>query len=205
MQNIVRARNEGERKIIPNGEPVILSEGRIGAIVRYPVLVDRGNGYVEDQFERFVRPPGTRIIAIRNNKIFLQKEYRQETETFDWRLPGGKVLDTFSDYKKYLSEEIPEEMIIEAGRRELLEEAQLKAASMAVFKKSSCGASVTWDLYYLIARDIVEVSHTHNEGEEIVESEWFSFSEILTLCRENTISEDRTVSALFQFIESLPR
>lgn len=205
MQNIVRARNEGERKIIPNGEPVILSEGRIGAIVRYPVLVDRGTGYVEDQFERFVRPPGTRIIAIRNNKIFLQKEYRQETETFDWRLPGGKVLDTFSDYKKYLSEEIPEEVIIEAGRRELLEEAQLKAASMTVFKKSSCGASVTWDLYYLIARDIAEVSHAHNEGEEIVESGWFSFSEILTLCRENTISEDRTVSALFQFIESLPR
>jgi 8-oxo-dGTP pyrophosphatase MutT (NUDIX family) len=202
MQNIVRHRNEGERKIIPNGEPKIVAEGRIGALVEFPVLVDEGNGYVPKMFERFVRPPGTRIIAILDNKIFLQKEYRPETESFDWRLPGGKVLDTFTEYKKFLSEEIPEELILAAAARELREEANLEAKSLSIFKKSSCGALVTWDLFYVVAHDIAEISHAHNEGEEIAESGWFSFSEIAKLCKTGTIGEDRTVSVLLQFIES---
>ena len=44
MSTIVRKRQLGERKIIPNGEPEIIFEGRIGAIVRYPVLEDQGQG-----------------------------------------------------------------------------------------------------------------------------------------------------------------
>lgn len=200
--NIIRPREAHEHKVIPNGEPQILSEGKIGAIVGFPVLVDQGEGYVEKMFEKFVRPPGTRIIAVKDGKIYLQKEYRSETETFDWRLPGGKVIDTFKEYKACLGKEMPEEMILTAGKRELLEEAQLKAENAEIFKKSSCGASVEWDMYYIVATGITEDIHEHNEGEEIVEGKWCDFETVLEMCKSGEIGEDRTISILFQYIES---
>ena len=105
MSQIIRSRNPDEPKIMPNGEPIIFSEGRIGAIVKFPVLVDEGEGYVEKTFEKFVRSPGTRIIAVRDNTIYLQKEARMEQNgAFDWRLPGGKVVDTFEEYKQYFGQ-----------------------------------------------------------------------------------------------------
>jgi 8-oxo-dGTP pyrophosphatase MutT (NUDIX family) len=165
--------------------------------------VDEGNGYVQKQFQRFVRPPGTRIIAIKENKIYLQKERRLETEnTFDWRLPGGKVVDTWNEYKEYLSKDIPVEKIIEAGRRELLEEAGFVAEKISIYKKSSCGASVTWDLLYLLAEGITEQKHVHGEAEEIAEGKWFTFDEIKNLINQNLIQEDRTIAVLYQFIEN---
>ncbi len=191
------------RKMIQNGEPHIISEGKLGAIVGFPMLVDSGNGHIEKTFERFVRPPGTRIIAIRDKKIFLQKEHRLETKNeFDWRLPGGKVVDSFIEYKNYLGKEMPESMIIEAGRRELREEAKLDSNSIKVLKKSSCGASVEWDLYYLIAENITEHVNDHNEGEEIIDGKWFSYDKIIKMCLSGEIDEDRTVATLYQYIES---
>lgn len=190
-------------KMIQNGEPHIISEGKLGAIVGFPMLIDSGNGHVEKTFERFVRPPGTRIIAIKDNKIFLQKEHRLETKNeFDWRLPGGKVVDSFTEYKKYLGKEMPEQMIVEAGRRELQEEAKLDSNSIKIHKKSPCGASVEWDLYYLIALNIESHNNDHNEGEEIVDGKWFTFSEIEKMCVSGEIDEDRTVATLYQYIES---
>ncbi len=189
------------RKIIQNGDPKILSEGTLGAIVGFPVLVDSGNGHKEKMFERFVRPPGTRIIALKDNKIFLQKEYRLESANgFDWRLPGGKVVDSFSEYKEFIGKEIPNNIILEAGRKELREEAKLDTEDLKIFKKSICGASVEWDLYYILAENITLFKHSHDEGEEIIDGKWFSFDEILTMCKNGEIDEDRTVSALYQFI-----
>lgn len=189
------------RKIIPNGEPKILSEGRLGAIVGFPMLVNFGNGHQEKMFERFIRPPGTRIIAVKNNKIFLQKEIRLETKSeFDWRLPGGKVIDSFEEYKHYIGKELPEKIILEAGEKELREEAHLGAENIKIFKKSVCGATVEWDLYYLIAKNTKPFEHNHNEGEEILDEKWFSFEEVLSMCKNGEINEDRSVSALFQFI-----
>ena len=189
------------RKIIPNGEPRILSEGKLGAIIGFPMLVDSGEGHKEKMFERFVRPPGTRIIALKDNKIFLQKEHRLETNNeFDWRLPGGKVVDSFTEYKEFIGKEIPIQVILDAGRKELREEARLDAEKFKIFKKSPCGASVEWDLYYLIAQKITPFEHNHDEGEEIVDGKWFSFDEILSMCKNGEIDEDRTVAALYQFI-----
>ncbi len=200
MNPIVRKRETHERKIIPNGEPRIKSHGRLGAIIEFPMLVDSGEGYVEKNFEQFVRPPGTRIIAVKDEKIFLQKEHRLEAKNgFDWRLPGGKVVDSFEEYEKYIGKEMPEDIIIAAGKRELEEEANLTAKSLRIFKKSRCGASVEWDLYYIIAEEIESAEHIHDEGEEITDRKWFSYTEIMTMCQNGDIDEDRTIATLYQY------
>lgn len=202
--NIVRKRSEGEPSIIPNGDASILFTGKIGAMVAYPVLVDFGEGYTEKTFEKFVRPPGTRIIAVRDGKILLNKERRLELDGFDWRLPGGKVFDTFAEFEPYAlgKQTIPEEMILEAAAKELHEEAHLRAASMNVFAKAACGATVTWDLYYTVATDISDEVSVHEEGEEIEAAVWYTFEQIEQMCKSGEIGEGRTVSALLRYIES---
>lgn len=204
MSTVIRQREPHELKIIPNGEPIIFSEGKIGAIVHYPVLVDEGKGYIEKTFEKFVRSPGTRIIAIRDNKIYLQKEARVETGGFDWRLPGGKVVDSFAEYKNYMGKTIPDEIILAAALKELHEEAKLTSTSLSLFSKKVCGATVEWDLYYIVARDTSDFApeHEHNEGEQVDDSAWFTFDEVRTKCEGGEIGEGRTAAALIEFISS---
>lgn len=191
------------RKIIPNGEPQIIAEAKIGALVMLPVLRDSGDGYKEEMFEKFVRPPGTRIIAVKDEKIFLQNEHRLELENrTDWRLPGGKIMDSFKEHKEYIGKDIPEEVILNAAQRELEEEAGMKAQTIEIFKKSTCGALVDWDLYYVIAKDIEKSEVNHNEGEEIIDGKWFSFNEIKEMCLKGELEEDRTVATLIQLISN---
>ena len=190
----------------PNGEAEIEYEARIGAIVKFPMLEDRGSGYVKSlDFEKYVRAPGTRIIAIRDQKIYLQKEMRTETGyKYDWRLPGGKVFDKFKDYKQYISTEIPEEKIIEAARKELQEEAGLDAGKMKILTKKVCGATVLWDLYYILAKDLVDydLGHEHDEAEEMEQSDWFDYKKVREMCESGEIGEGRTVAVLVQFLAS---
>lgn len=200
---IVRPRQPGEPRVISNGSPIVVAEGRIGSIMHIPVLVDEGAGYVEKNFEKFVRPPGTRIIAVKDGKMYLQHEARIEKNNVpDWRLPGGKVFDTFKEFAPYIGKEVPLETILEAGQKELREEASFTTKNIRFFLKQDCGATVEWDLYYLVAEDLE--NHTSNtgrsEGEDIRNGGWFSFAEVLKKCKTGEISEGRSVAALLRFI-----
>ncbi len=199
---IIRQRQPGEPVHLVNGDPIIIAEARIGAIVNFPVLEDQGLGYVQKMFEKYVRAPGSRIIAVKDQKIYLQKEFRWEGEGYEWRLPGGKVVDSFADFKQYLGKTVPESVIIEAARKELQEEAHLDAKKFRLFKKMICGTTVDWDLYYIIAEEVEsrELDYVHLEGEDMQHTGWFTFSEVKKMCETGDIDEGRTVAALLQFI-----
>ena len=201
-KTLVRERKPHEPKIISNGNPVIFAEGKIGAIVHFPVLVDEGSGYVAKVFEKFVRSPGTRILAVKDKKIYLQKEVRLEVDGFDWRLPGGKVVDSFADYKEYLIKPIPENLIIAAAAKELQEEAGFIAKSLKILSKKTCGATVEWDLYFILAEEISESKDAvnHFEGEEIIEARWFPFSEVRKMCESGLVREGRSAATIVEFL-----
>ena len=202
MSYIVQSRQPHEPKHLVNGEPQIIFEARIGAIVNVPMLEDQGEGYVEKTFEKYVRPPGCRIIAVQDSKVYMQKEFRWEGEGFEWRLPGGKVVDSFAEFKKYVGKVVPDEVVITAAQKELHEEAHIGAKHWSVFKKMICGTTVEWDLYYVVAEDceMVEEVEGHKEGEDIRNTGWFSFKEVLKMCETGEIDEGRTVAALLQYI-----
>jgi hypothetical protein len=42
------------------------------------------------------------IIQNEEKKILLTKEFRYELDAYDWRLPGGKVVDTLDEYLSIL-------------------------------------------------------------------------------------------------------
>ncbi|MBH41679.1 MAG: hypothetical protein CL685_03120 [Candidatus Magasanikbacteria bacterium] len=205
MNRIVRERKPEEPKHLP-GDPKVLCQAKIGALMEFPVLEDQGQGYIERIFEKYVRAPGCRVIAVRDKSIYMQHEFRFEQNRFDWRLPGGKVVDKFEDYKQYIAKEISEEVVINAARKEFQEEAGLDAKEMTVFKRMVCGTTVEWDLYYILAKDVTdyEIEYVEEDGHHNQDTAWHSFEKVLELCKSGEIAEGRTVSALIQFISTQP-
>ena len=148
------------------------------------------------------RPPGVRLIIVRNKKILLNKEYRSELGKWDYRLAGGKIFDSLDDF--LMLENDPKKMIEmteRAVRVEGLEESGIHINNQKFFQKSASGSTIEWDLYYYLVEDF-KVSPTGNEQEEaeIIEPEWFSFSEAVSMCMDGSISEYRSVGILLKYL-----
>ena len=147
-----------------------------------------------------VRAPGVRIMVVRNGKILLSKEYRSELERFDYRLPGGKVFDSLSEF--LVVREHPDDLLkaIEVTvKREAHEEVGILPHTWSLLQKSVCGASVEWDLYYFIIEDFEEVERDEVDS-EIIYPEWKTFDEVKKMCLDGSIDENRTVAVLLKYL-----
>ena len=71
-----------------------------------------------------------------------------------------------------------------------------------LLKISNAGAGVEWDLYYYEITDY-EIDSTGQklEEDEVIEGYvWKSYEEIIKMCIENKIREERTVGVLLTYI-----
>ena len=93
------------------------------------------------------RPPGVRAIITSNDQILLNREYRYEINEWDYRLPGGKVFDSFIDYEKAINNNSIIDCIKNGLSREIFEETGLLPKKFELFYKSILGFTVEWDLY----------------------------------------------------------
>ena len=102
------------------------------------------NGRSKNIKRSFVRrPPGIRAIIVNNkNEILLSKEYRYELETFDYRLPGGKVFDNLEDYKKSLRDNTLLDAVYNTVAKEVREEVGIKIENPILYHVSHAGASI---------------------------------------------------------------
>lgn len=203
MPTIIRPRNPDEPKHLSNGVPQVLYQAKIGALLALPMLEDQGEGYIERVFEQYVRPPGVRAITVNEkNEIFLQHEFRYEKGDFDWRLPGGKVFDSFDDFFPYIGKNIPEEMILNAAVKELREEAHLDAKP-SYFIKKICGATVQWDLYYVVMQEPTpyQIDYIEKDGHHNKETAWLSLEKVEAMCYSGEINEAQTAIALLQWVK----
>jgi len=55
-------------------------------------------GDKEVVFETARRAPGVRLIIVRDGQMLITREFRNELDDYDYRLPGGKVFDTLDEY-----------------------------------------------------------------------------------------------------------
>lgn len=173
-------------------ETKVTFSGRIGEIIE----TVQPDGRV---FERFRRPPGTRLIIMSSdNKILVTKEFRQETGGYDLRLPGGKVRDNLESYHQLLgSGQDMAETAREAATKEALEETGLIVTDLQLVTVAGAGATVEWDLYYFLCRDF----EAHVDGQQLEHGEdiqvtWLSPSEITTAIANGQMSEWRSVGVL---------
>lgn len=181
------------------GQEKVMYRGSIFEIVRREMKI--GNKTVE--FEMARRAPGVRLIIVKEDKILLTKEFRNESNDFDYRLPGGKVFDTFVEYEKNLGEECKEEILdfaMRAAKKECEEETGLIPQNIRHYQMTRAGATVVWDLFYFLVDDFLIAKKPRSQEGELIFPEWKTFSQVRELCMNNKIQEDRTVGVLLKFL-----
>lgn len=149
------------------------------------------------------RPPGIRALIVNeNNQILLSREFRYELNDWDYRLPGGKVFDSLDDYKSALENDTVMENVLKTVPKEVLEEVGLVVRNPKLLKVSLDGAGVIWDLYYFEIRDYKKSDNGPQlEENEIINGyKWYEFNDIIKMCKNNEIHEDRTVGVLLTYI-----
>jgi 8-oxo-dGTP pyrophosphatase MutT (NUDIX family) len=182
-------------KILAANESITYS-GKIGEVIES----EQPNGRV---FERYRRPPGTRIIIVSpDNEILVTKEYRQESGRVDLRLPGGKVRDTVDAYHELLlSNQDMTAAAAEAAKKEALEETGLVIDDLELATIANAGSTVEWDLYYFIT----STYDAHHDGQQLehgedIEVTWVSIDEIKQAIAEQRMDEWRSVGVLLGIV-----
>lgn len=178
-----------------NSDWEIVYKGRI-------IAVEKNN---KNNYERAVRSPGVRLLLKnKSNQILLTKEFRHEQGKHDYRLPGGKVFDDLDSYLTNRHDnEALNKAVLGAGRIEAKQEAGIdRIENLSIYIKSISGATVEWDLYYL-AGDIEQIGEQElkeDEQNDNIEVSFFSKEQILSMLKNNEISEDRSANVLFKYI-----
>ena len=103
--------------------------------------IDNQTKYIKRNMVR--RPPGIRALIVnRKNQILLSKEFRYELNSWDYRLPGGKVFDSLNEYKIALNNNTVMENVLKTVPKEVLEEVGLIISNPKLLKISLDGAGV---------------------------------------------------------------
>lgn len=188
--------------IVSDGLERIVYQGKIIEVVEKPVKI----GHKKRTFEIARRTPGVRLIILSKDKskVLLSREHRREHNSWDYRLPGGKVFDTLDEYNQFLksnSEQLPQ--IETAAQREAREEVGVQITSMTHFVTTKAGSTIDWDLWYFVVEDFEELEVAQlGEGENI-ENAWVSLDEAQEFALSGEMKEDRSVAVLLRYLHSL--
>jgi 8-oxo-dGTP pyrophosphatase MutT (NUDIX family) len=129
--------------------------------------------------------------------VYLTREYRRELSKWDWRLPGGKLVDTIAEYLPHYLSDADEDArwlldkIQAAAKREAAEEVGAEIKNVRHIGWSTCGATVNWDLHYVSATPEVLGPNRPEVGEQI-EVHAVSWLDALRLVDSASFSEERS-------------
>jgi len=157
-------------------------------------------------FERAVRAPGVRLIISDKEarKVLLTKEFRSELNDWDYRLPGGKVFDSLAEFDEFTASGAD---MADAARRKAVaegsEEAGINIKDTRLFKKSTLGATVEWDLWCFEVTDWErsEAGQQLEAGEQIEADNWFGYDEARQMIIDGHMQEERVALILLQWLE----
>lgn len=128
-------------------------KGKIFSVYQWEVEGYDGSKHT---FEKVKRPDTVIVIAVLDNgKILMTKEDQPGKDTF-YSLPGGRIDEG--------------EEVLEAAKRELLEETGYVAKDWSLFHSLQPTSKVEWALFYLIARGCSKESEQDLDGAEKVEA-----------------------------------
>ena len=186
-------------KYLIRPKEVIAYKGNIFEIVE----LSQADGRV---FEVARRAPGVRLIIADQleRKMLLTKEFRQELNDWDYRLPGGKVFDSLSEYEEFRQSG---KDILEPARKkavgEGLEEVGVVIRDLELFQKSILGATVEWDLFVFEVTDWSKDpgGQQLEQGEDIEADNWFSYEEAEEMILSGKMREERIALVLLQWIK----
>jgi ADP-ribose pyrophosphatase len=179
-----------------SGKEKVIFQSKKFEIILQPMKI--GKKIVEFDIAR--RPPGVRLLIIKNRKILLTREFRSELNGYDYRLPGGKVFDTIEEYRAALRKNNNiMKYATSAAKKECIEETGLRPLKMKHIHTTPPGSTVIWDLFYFLISDF-KVEKQNPEIGEVIRPEWHTFEDVKKMCLDGRIQEDRTVALLLRFL-----
>ena len=187
-------------KLQKAGDEEVVYQGRMLEIVNQAM----SDGAKTITFEWARRAPGIRLILVDSKKqtILLTKEHRYELDSDDYRLPGGKVFDSLTEYNNFLA---TGKNIIEPATQkahgEAEEEAGVKVENLEHYHTSKCGATVQWDLLYFVGKDWKATKQKLELGEEIGVEE-VTFNEAFQIALDGRMSEERSALILLRYLKA---
>jgi 8-oxo-dGTP pyrophosphatase MutT (NUDIX family) len=174
----------------------IIFQGRIVEVIEREVFL----GEKTKTFELARRSPGVRLIIIKDGIVHLSKEFRHETQGYDFRLPGGKVFDELHEYNEAIANKAD---ILEhakmAAIKEAHEEMGIIVKDAELIHKSVCGSTIEWDLYYFMVTDFEQDSQNLEDG-EVIEASPVSIDEAKVMCLDGRIDEERSAMTLLRYL-----
>lgn len=179
---------------------IIYATGRIFELVQIP----KADGRV---FEVARRAPGVRLIIANKAKkrVLLTREHRWELDSYDYRLPGGKVFDTIKEFEEFrkTGQEV-QQAATEKAKQEAAEEAGMQVDAVQLFKKSMLGATVEWDLYVFEATEW----QPHKDGQDLKEDEqmgidvaFYDYARVEQMILNGDMQEERIGLILLQWLK----
>ncbi|MFZ2887058.1 MAG: NUDIX domain-containing protein [Minisyncoccia bacterium] len=182
----------------PSGPEKIIFQGKTIEVVEQPMQA--GDKGFTLEFAR--RSPGVRLIVpTLDGNILLTKEYRPELTGYDYRLTGGKVLDTLAEYNAFLQTGVDIKIKAEeAALREAKEELGIIVKSVDLFAISRCGLTIEWDLYYFIVKEYEQSTQELEELEDITVTPT-PIQETRAMCLDGRMQEERSALILLQYLE----
>ncbi len=129
---------------------------------------------------------GAAILAVKDNKILLIKQFRYPYQKEIYELPAGKIELGEDPYNTAI--------------RELEEECGLKADSLKDlgYIYPTCGYSD--EVIYLYLADKFIPTSTHFDPDEDITSFWFTKDEVLDMINKNTIVDAKTIVAIYKYL-----
>lgn len=176
----------------------IIARGKICQLVQWT----QPDGQV---FEAARRAPGARLIIADRaaGTVLLTREFRHELQAWDYRLPGGKVFDRLADYEAYLASGA--DMLAAAAEKakgEGAEEAGVDIAAVELYRVSTLGATMVWDLYIFEAT--AWQPHADGQqlevGEQIEADTWLPYTEAEAMILGGDMREERVALTLLQWL-----
>lgn len=176
----------------------IVARGRLFELVELPQADGR-------TFELARRAPGVRVIIPdrEKRKILLTKEFRRELNATDFRLPGGKVFDSLPEYEAFLS--AGKDIVVPASTKaiaESAEEAGIDVSDVKLFKKSTLGATVQWDLFVFEATNWSHrpQGQALEPGEQVEDVVWVTYDSAKAKILSGEMAEERIALILLQWL-----
>lgn len=161
----------------------VLYEGRILSLHCDEVVCPNGR---HSKREVVHHRGGVCVLAIKDNKIALIRQFRYAYKEEMWELPAGKLEIGENPY--------------DTGIRELIEEVGLKADKLIDLGQiyPTCGYSN--EIIYLYLADNVQEVERHLDIDEVIDVYYFSKEEIIDLINKGEIKDAKTICAMMKYL-----
>lgn len=137
--------------------------------------------------KEIIRHPGAAVIlAIQNDNVLIEKQYRYAIRQFVYELPAGKLHEN--------------EEPLQGAIREFEEECGCHATTMEYLGDIYPTFAYSDEILHIFVVREWEKTETHFDEDESIEVQCIPLSEVIKMIKDNRIVDAKTICAIFKYL-----